>query len=123
VNLRVRRPDAPHAANALRQPRRRPRQIEMHHDRCILEIQPFAQQVCRDQQVDAFRSRDGASAAGGRSKAREDLRPRELATCDPGAVCGHGSNASVDSEAGEHRVHGIRELREHDDPLGGVPAS
>ena len=42
------------AANALIESRRIPREIEMYDHRRFLKIQPFAQQIGRDEQLDSL---------------------------------------------------------------------
>jgi hypothetical protein len=117
ADVRMRRSKATHTSHALLQSCRIPRQVQMDDDGCTLQVEPFAEHISRDQQVDALR---GGDDMGVWRELREHFATTDPTSRDARTACGQLRNAAVAAEHSSQCVHCFGELAEGDDALAGV---
>ncbi len=119
LDRRVRRAEAVHPADALRQPRRRPRQVVMHDARRVLQVESLACDIGGDEYVGAECGAGRRRALCPRGKRAQHFAPRGRIRTKPTTLAGERRHPEAPAQESCQVTHRGARIAE-DDGLDGT---
>jgi hypothetical protein len=116
----MRRPEAGAASHALGAKGVCPRQVEVHDDPRVLQVDAFGDEVCSQQQADALVGRRRGASVGEWGEVCEHVGAGERPTGDVSAAAGDDADTGDVGERALEGGNGPRELGERHDGRVGV---